>query len=103
MALDDFTPPDDRDGAPWPAESRAEAERRFVRADGTIGWGLWQHSLVHDAGGAPVYWVSHVLDISRRKGVERQLEERQAGVYGIYIGNDDTGKIDIYIIIDIYI
>jgi diguanylate cyclase (GGDEF)-like protein/PAS domain S-box-containing protein len=74
MALDDLTPPDDRDGAPWPAGSGAEAERRFTRADGSIGWGLWQHSLVHDAAGAPAYWVSHVLDISRRKGVERQLD-----------------------------
>jgi diguanylate cyclase (GGDEF)-like protein/PAS domain S-box-containing protein len=74
MALDDLTPAGDRDGKPWPAESGIEAERRFTRADGSIGWGLWQHSLVHDASGDPAYWVSHVLDISRRKGVERQLD-----------------------------
>jgi diguanylate cyclase (GGDEF)-like protein/PAS domain S-box-containing protein len=74
MALDDLTPADDRDGAAWPAEPGIEAERRFMRADGSVGWGLWQHSLVHDAAGEPAYWVSHVLDISRRKGVERQLD-----------------------------
>ena len=51
-----------------------EVERRFMRADGSVGWGLWQHSLVHDAGDAPAYWVCHVLDISARKGVERQLD-----------------------------
>jgi hypothetical protein len=28
-----------------------------------------------------------------RQILERYIEERQAGVYGIYIGNDDTGKI----------
>jgi diguanylate cyclase (GGDEF)-like protein/PAS domain S-box-containing protein len=74
MALDELTPEEDRDGAPWPAESGVEVERRFMRADGSFGWGLWQHSLVHDAGDAPAYWVSHVLDISARKGVERQLD-----------------------------
>ena len=51
MALDDLTPEDDRDGAPWPGEPGGEAERRFTRADGTIGWGLWQHSLVRDDAG----------------------------------------------------
>jgi hypothetical protein len=28
-----------------------------------------------------------------RQILERYIEERQAGVYGIYMGNDDTGKI----------
>ena len=74
MALDKLTPEDDRDGRPWPAQPGVEVERRFVRADGSVGWGLWQHSLVHDAGDAPAYWVTHVLDISARKGVERQLD-----------------------------
>jgi len=74
MALDELAPEADRDGAPWPTESGVEVERRFTRADGSVGWGLWQHSLVHDAGDAPAYWVSHVLDISARKGVERQLD-----------------------------
>ena len=45
-----------------------------MRADGSIGWGLWQHSLVDDRDGDPAYWVCHMLDISARKGVERQLD-----------------------------
>jgi diguanylate cyclase (GGDEF)-like protein/PAS domain S-box-containing protein len=73
-ALDALTPEKDRDGAPWPAEEGVETERRFTRADGSVGWGLWQHSLVHDRGDVPAYWVSHVLDISARKGVEHQLD-----------------------------
>jgi ADP-ribose pyrophosphatase YjhB (NUDIX family) len=28
-----------------------------------------------------------------RQILERYIEERQAGVYGIYMGNDDTGKV----------
>ena len=75
MSLDDLTPEEDRDGEEaWPAHAGVEEERRFKRADGTLGWGLWQHSLANDAGDAPAYWVCHVLDISARKGVERQLD-----------------------------
>ncbi len=73
--LDSLTPAEDREAsAGWPAEAGIEMERRFMRADGSIGWGLWQHSLVHDRDGEPAYWVCHVLDISARKGVERQLD-----------------------------
>jgi 8-oxo-dGTP pyrophosphatase MutT (NUDIX family) len=28
-----------------------------------------------------------------RQILERYIQERQAGVYGIYMGNDDTGKV----------
>jgi diguanylate cyclase (GGDEF)-like protein/PAS domain S-box-containing protein len=73
-ALDALTPEEDRDGAAWPAVPGTEVERRFTRGDGSVGWGLWQHSLVRDRGDEPAYWVSHVLDISARKGVERQLD-----------------------------
>jgi diguanylate cyclase (GGDEF)-like protein/PAS domain S-box-containing protein len=72
--LDSLTPAQDQDGSMWPAQSGIEIERRFSRADGSIGWGLWQHSLVHDRDGQAAYWICHVLDISARKGVERQLD-----------------------------
>src|SRR5262249_43446939 len=77
--LDSLAAEEDEDGelqeaASWPAEAGVEIERRFARADGSIGWGLWQHSLVADRDGLPAYWVCHMLDISARKGVERQLD-----------------------------
>jgi diguanylate cyclase (GGDEF)-like protein/PAS domain S-box-containing protein len=74
LALDELTPDEDRDGEPWPSQASVEIERRFKRDDGSVGWGLWQHSLVRDTADAPAYWVSHMLDISTRKGVERQLD-----------------------------
>jgi diguanylate cyclase (GGDEF)-like protein/PAS domain S-box-containing protein len=73
-ALDELTPEQDRGETAWLPQSGVEVERRFTRADGSVGWGLFQHSLVHDADGAPAYWVTHMLDISARKGVERQLD-----------------------------
>jgi diguanylate cyclase (GGDEF)-like protein/PAS domain S-box-containing protein len=72
--LDSLTRAADDDGSMWPAQAGVEIERRFERADGSIGWGLWQHSLVHDRDDLPAYWVCHMLDISARKGVERQLD-----------------------------
>ena len=72
--LDELTPPEDRDGTPWPPPDGGEVERRYVRGDGSTGWALWQHSLVHGRDGEPAYWVSHLLDISARKGAERQLD-----------------------------
>jgi diguanylate cyclase (GGDEF)-like protein/PAS domain S-box-containing protein len=73
--LDDITPAEDRDGRPWPrveADGR-ESERRFVRRDGSIGWALWQHSLISDHDGRPASYVSHCLDISKRKTAEQEL------------------------------
>jgi diguanylate cyclase (GGDEF)-like protein/PAS domain S-box-containing protein len=70
----DLTPEDDRADVIWPPEPGAEDERRFVRADGSVGWAHWQHSLVRDDDGAPVYWVTHMRDISMRKRAQRQLE-----------------------------
>src|SRR5919112_116231 len=54
-------------------EDGSDQERRFVRADGSVGWALWQHSLVRDRVGAPTYWVCHMRDISQRKQAEREL------------------------------
>jgi diguanylate cyclase (GGDEF)-like protein/PAS domain S-box-containing protein len=74
VTVRDLTPEDERAQAAWPPEAGAEYERRFVRADGTVGWAHWGHSLVRDHEGAPVYWVCHMRDISMRKRAQRQLE-----------------------------
>ena len=73
--LDDLTPPEDRDGRPWPRvdEGGRETERRFVRKDGSVGWALWHHSMIDDADGHPAAFVSHCLDISKRKSAEAEL------------------------------
>jgi two-component system cell cycle sensor histidine kinase/response regulator CckA len=50
-----------------------QLERRCVRKDGGIIWGLFSASLVRDAGEAPAYLLSQVQDISKRKHAEAQL------------------------------
>ena len=79
MRLADLLAPEERgDGAVWPRPELAGAteERRFVRRDGTTGWALFQHSVLHDAEGRPGSFITHVLDISKRKHAERQLDHQ---------------------------
>jgi PAS domain S-box-containing protein/diguanylate cyclase (GGDEF)-like protein len=51
-----------------------EMEKRFFRADGSVMWILLSVSLVRDADGAPLYFVSHVQDIDARKREHGELE-----------------------------
>mgnify|MGYP000144331780 CR=1 FL=1 len=77
MRLADLLAPEERaDLGEWPnadLDGSAE-ERRYVRRDGTTGWALWQHSVLRDTDGHPASFIAHVLDISKRKHAERQLD-----------------------------
>jgi diguanylate cyclase (GGDEF)-like protein/PAS domain S-box-containing protein len=72
MRVDDLAPSGERAAGPWEPDGR-EVERCFRRADGGIGWALWQHTLVTDRAGRPAYYVSQCLDISKRKQAETRL------------------------------
>ena len=52
----------------WAERDKGELERRFVRRDGSIGWGLWQRTTISD----DVFLVQCV-DISKRKRAEDEL------------------------------
>jgi len=53
-------------------------EKRFVRPDGSIVWGLLKTSVVRDVAGEPTYLVGQVVDITERVDREAALE-RLAG------------------------
>ncbi len=44
-----------------------EMEKRYIRKDGRTIWALLNVSLVRDDAGTPLYFISHVQDISARK------------------------------------
>jgi diguanylate cyclase (GGDEF)-like protein/PAS domain S-box-containing protein len=50
-----------------------EMEKRYLRRDGRTIWGLLSVSLVRDAHGEPVHFVSQIQDITARKAAEAAL------------------------------
>ncbi len=71
----DFVPADDRAAlaAAWPA---AEAERRYVRADGTIGWIHWRYSVVRDGLGEVDHYIAQGVDVTARRRDREQLDHQ---------------------------
>jgi diguanylate cyclase (GGDEF)-like protein/PAS domain S-box-containing protein len=56
------------------AVSAYQLEKRYVRPDGTIVWATLSVSLVRDAAGEPLHFVSQVEDITERKRAHEELE-----------------------------
>ncbi|WP_227268781.1 PAS domain-containing sensor histidine kinase [Roseobacter weihaiensis] len=55
-------------------------DKRYLRRDGEIVWGNLSVALVRDANGAPLHFISQILDISERRRLERMEREFVATV-----------------------
>ena len=59
-------------------------EKRYIHKDGHLVWGRLSGSLVRDAAGTPLYFVSQIENITARKRAEAQLrsalEAAEAGI-----------------------
>jgi PAS domain S-box-containing protein len=55
--------------------SHYDMEKRYLHKDGHIVWVLLSVSLVRDAQGQALYFVSQIQDITERKRLERALRE----------------------------
>ncbi len=49
-------------------------EKRYIRKDGSLVWGLLTVSLIRNPDGSPSYFISIVQDISLRKRMEAELQ-----------------------------
>jgi diguanylate cyclase (GGDEF)-like protein/PAS domain S-box-containing protein len=80
MTFQDITHPEDLDADLAQLEEtlagkRAgyQMEKRYLRPGGAVVWALLSVSLVRDAAGAPLHFISQVQDISERKRLEAEL------------------------------
>jgi diguanylate cyclase (GGDEF)-like protein/PAS domain S-box-containing protein len=80
MTFQDITHPEDLDGDIALLEETLagtrvgyQMEKRYLRPDGEVVWALLAVSLVRDADGNPLHFISQVLDISERKRLEAEL------------------------------
>jgi PAS domain S-box-containing protein len=68
-----------------------QMEKRYYHADGHIIWVTLSVSLVRDADGEPLYFISQIEDISSRKQRERALETQAARLAVIAATDQLTG------------
>jgi PAS domain S-box-containing protein len=54
-----------------------DLEKRYVRKDGGIVWVYINMSIVLDANGIPVHFLSYIRDITRQKQAEQGLRESE--------------------------
>jgi PAS domain S-box-containing protein len=54
-----------------------ETEKRYLHKDGHTVWAFLSVSLVRDSAGHPLYFISHVNDLTDRKQLEGQLLQAQ--------------------------
>ncbi len=50
-----------------------QVEKRYLKKDGTIFWGLLTASVVRDDAGIPIYGLAMIKDITERKQYEQQI------------------------------
>lgn len=54
-----------------------EREKRYVRKDGSILWARVRAELIRDEAGEPVYFVSHLQDITERRAAQNLLRDSE--------------------------
>ncbi len=52
-------------------------DKRYIHKDGHVIWGCVSSSLIRDSRGNPLYFISHVQDITDRKQAEEALRESE--------------------------
>lgn len=84
-SIHDITHPDDTgaDAADrnWLFEGEIDHpafEKRYIRKDGGVVWGLTTRTVITDDDGTPLYTIGQVIDITARKIAEEALQQSEA-------------------------
>ncbi|MBN2352528.1 MAG: PAS domain S-box protein [Spirochaetales bacterium] len=78
-----------------------QIEKRYLRRDGSVVWGLVSSTLLRDAHGSPLYFLTLIQDITERKQAEEALrvsEERyrftmEAISVGLWDWDVESGRV----------
>ena len=106
MSFGDVTHPDDLSASKeWVdtllagGETTMDLEKRYIRKSGQVVWGIVRSFLLRGAEGNPLFFITHVQDITeRRRSEEAILAERNFAnavlnsLPGIFYMFDQTGK-----------
>ena len=57
---------------------RCQFEKRYIRKDGTVVEIMLSLSILRDPGGAPLYYIAQIEDMTERKRVEKELRDANA-------------------------
>ncbi len=79
LSIGDLSHPDDRARLQELQDHRVDRfviERRYLRRDGSVFWGLMTVALARMQDGRPLFYVAMVEDITERKDREHNLHER---------------------------
>ena len=83
-SVNDFTHPEDRGVSPDFIHRAASGEtnnaqfiKRYYHKQGHVLWGQVSSSLVRDTSGKPLYFISHVQDITEPKRIEETLRRSE--------------------------
>jgi PAS domain S-box-containing protein len=61
----------------------SEREKRYVRKDGSILWARVRAELIHDESGGPLYFVSHLQDITERRTAQELRRESDRTLHSV--------------------
>jgi two-component system, cell cycle sensor histidine kinase and response regulator CckA len=95
MTINDITHPEDLNISPTFIRQavsgevfHAELENRYFHKQGHIVWAKVSCSIVRDSQGTPLYFISHVQDISEQKIAEQSMRESEKRYRAVF---ENTG------------
>ena len=65
-------------------EPAQDLDKRYIRKSGQVVWGIVRSFLLRDADGNPLFFITHVQDITERKRAERQIADSLAFIQKMF-------------------